>query len=211
MPWGPKRVPGLYVVPVSRGAPRIATSASSTWFTYSRKGDFRNVPVSPAKGGSSPRTKVEMERSPIDSAASSPCASERSFSSWRRLVGSSSSALWAQEPSAFQASERGGEGGLPGVRLWPGWECECVTAPGSRALGQFVPADPLADACSQPPAHRLGLRLQGPHKQPDGDTQMVGLRRWQVRGVGRDHLQAAGQRPPEAPVVRAEPGDAIGL
>ena len=98
MPCGPNRVPDRYVVPPSNGAPSTATSYSPHRRTSSRYGALRNV-LMPAKWGSSPREKVGIRLSTMESAPGSPNSRPRATSSSHFVVGSS-----ASRSTAYRAS-----------------------------------------------------------------------------------------------------------
>ena len=86
IPCGPKRVPERYVVPPSKGAPKTATSYSPQRRTSSTYGALRKV-LMPAKCGSSPRLKVGMRRSTMESAPCRPSSRPRATSSSHLVVG----------------------------------------------------------------------------------------------------------------------------
>src|SRR6185436_16348519 len=95
---GPNRVPERYVVPISNGAPRNATSYSPTFRTSSRYGIFRNV-LMPDQCGSSPRWKQLISvLSSIESAHGSPSSFARRHSASHCAVGSAASSSCALYP-----------------------------------------------------------------------------------------------------------------
>ncbi len=86
------------MVPPSNGAPSTATSYSPQRRTSSTYGALRKV-LMPAKCGSSPREKVGIRLSTMESAPGRPSSRPRAISSSHFVVGSPASARTAKAAS----------------------------------------------------------------------------------------------------------------
>ena len=106
MPWGPNRVPDLYVVPPSKGTPKHVTSYAPTSCTFSQNGAFRNVLI-PAKCGSSPRENVGMFLSSSEEAPGRPISKFRLTSASCFVVGMLDSFNAAFHPLVWKCVEVG--------------------------------------------------------------------------------------------------------